>query len=93
MNQEQTSLNTERIRWACRRGMLELDLFLVPFFENCYADLTSEEKKTFQQLLTHHDPDLHQYLTTEQKPDNKNEAALVDKIRTFRTLHSQRSCF
>ncbi len=92
MNHEQIlKMSHERIRWACRRGMLELDLFLVPFFEHCYQALTPAEKATFEQLLTSTDPALYQNLMNNQPPENVEEAALVSKIRAFRHLHSQRS--
>jgi len=53
--------NAARIRWACRRGMLELDLFLMRFFENRYAHLTEIERQNFSDLLTYPDPDLFQW--------------------------------
>jgi len=31
-------LDETRLRWQCRRGMLELDLMLETFVEKCYAD-------------------------------------------------------
>ena len=27
-----------RVKWACRRGMLELDVLVMPFFEECFDD-------------------------------------------------------
>lgn len=79
----------ERTKWACRRGMLEIDLFLVPFFEHCYQDLTPEEKESFQQLLTESDPDLHAYLTTETKPKTQEVQEIVKKIRSYRRIYSK----
>ena len=33
-----------RIRWACRRGMLELDVLFMPFVEEAYDSLSAEQQ-------------------------------------------------
>ena len=83
----------ERVKWACRRGMLELDLFLVPFFEHQYANLTDTEKQTFQQLLEESDPVLLHYLMGHAQADNSPAREMVEKIRGFRITRSQHSFF
>jgi antitoxin CptB len=41
----------ERIRWRCRRGMLELDLVLNRFQEQHLASLSATEREAFKGLL------------------------------------------
>ncbi|MCF7498479.1 MULTISPECIES: succinate dehydrogenase assembly factor 2 [unclassified Pseudoalteromonas] len=48
----------ERIRWACRRGMLELDVLFMPFVEQAFDSLSTEQQAVFQRLLECDDPDL-----------------------------------
>jgi len=48
----------KRLRWACRRGMLELDVLFMPFVEEAYDDLSTEQQDQFRKLLTCDDPDL-----------------------------------
>ena len=48
----------ERIRWACRRGMLELDVLFMPFVEEAFDSLSKEQQAVFQRLLECDDPDL-----------------------------------
>ncbi|CDL25841.1 YgfY COG2938 [Escherichia coli ISC7] len=36
--------NKARIHWACRRGMRELDISIMPFFEHEYDSLSDDEK-------------------------------------------------
>lgn len=48
----------ERIRWDCRRGMLELDLVLARFLDLHLARLTEGETEAFRKLLACSDPDL-----------------------------------
>lgn len=47
-----------KLRWACRRGMLELDILLAPFVEEGYDALSLEQKQDFERLLACDDPDL-----------------------------------
>ena len=36
-----------RLKWACRRGMLELDVLLQPFVEEAFHDLSDQDQETF----------------------------------------------
>lgn len=47
-----------KLRWACRRGMLELDVLLMPFIDEAYDALCEEDKIKFIKLLDCDDPDL-----------------------------------
>jgi antitoxin CptB len=40
----------DRLRWCCRRGMLELDLLLNTFLENGLEDMDEHERSIFQRL-------------------------------------------
>ncbi|WP_114326004.1 succinate dehydrogenase assembly factor 2 [Candidatus Colwellia aromaticivorans] len=51
-------VNKARLKWACRRGMLELDVLFMPFVDEAYDDLTAEKQRIFERLLTEQDPDL-----------------------------------
>ena len=53
-----TALDKPRLRWACRRGMLELDVLFMPFVEEAWDELNFEDKVTFERLLECDDPDL-----------------------------------
>jgi len=50
--------NKPRLRWACRRGMLELDVLFLPFVNEAYDDLSAEHKAAFERLLVCQDPEL-----------------------------------
>ena len=52
------TVNKARLKWACRRGMLELDVLFIPFVDEAYDQLSEQEKFTFERLLTSDDPDL-----------------------------------
>ena len=48
----------DRVRWSCRRGLLELDLVLERFVTEHYGRLTQREKDVFSELLKLPDNDL-----------------------------------
>ncbi|MBS0286149.1 MAG: succinate dehydrogenase assembly factor 2 [Proteobacteria bacterium] len=79
----------ERLRWACRRGMLELDLFLVPFFEACYATLNLHQQQSFAHLLTATDPELLSWLMGHSFHENKEVQEIVEQIRNYRLQQRQ----
>lgn len=71
----------QRVRWACRRGMLELDQLLLPFFDNCYHLLPESIQQLFQTLLSLEDPLLYQWFIGSQVCDDKQLAALIVRIK------------
>ena len=70
-----------RLRWQCRRGMLELDLLLLPFFDKQYLGLSGADQTLFERLLEYQDPDLYQMLIKHQPVDDSNLHALIENIR------------
>ena len=44
--------NKLRIEWDCRRGMLELDKIIMPFYKAHFDQLTDDKKDIFIRLLT-----------------------------------------
>ena len=48
----------DKIRWQCRRGLLELDLILEKFNQQHLAGLDPEQLERFQELLAFPDNDL-----------------------------------
>ena len=47
-----------KLKWACRRGMLELDVLFEPFVDEAYDALDETQKYIFQRLLACEDPEL-----------------------------------
>lgn len=69
-----------RLRWQCRRGMLELDLLLLPFFDRHYLCLNEAERALFEQLLNYQDPDLYQILLRQKQVEDPSLRILVESI-------------
>jgi antitoxin CptB len=72
-----------RMRWAARRGMLELDLVLEPFVTSRYAQLGEADRSTFQRLLRCEDQDLYAWLLQRGDPEDEELAAIVSQILQF----------
>jgi antitoxin CptB len=72
-----------RMRWASRRGMLELDLVLEPFVATRYAELDERDRQRFQQLMTCEDQDLFAWFMGREKPENQELEAIVSKVLKF----------
>ncbi len=72
-----------RMRWASRRGMLELDLVLEPFVTARYAELDDLDRQRFQRLMTCEDQDLFAWFLRRQQPDDEELAAIVSKVLEF----------
>ena len=70
----------EKLRWQCRRGMLELDLILKQFLENKYNQLNYKEKELFCELLSQNDQDLQQWLMNKTSPADSRFLEIIDLI-------------
>ena len=74
--------NKARIHWACRRGMRELDISIMPFFEYEYDTLSDDDKRLFVRLLESDDPDLFNWLMNHGKPADTELQRMVQLIQT-----------
>ncbi|MBR9726642.1 succinate dehydrogenase assembly factor 2 [Shewanella intestini] len=74
-------MNIARVRWACRRGMLELDVLFQPFVEAQYQELTETDKHTFIRLLECEDPELFAWFMGHEVCPDPTLADMVIKVR------------
>lgn len=70
-----------RLRWRCRRGMLELDLVLGEFLEQRYIDLPESQQAAFEALLACSDQELWDMLYGKLSP---NDARGMDVLAMLR---------
>lgn len=70
-----------RLRWKCRRGMLELDIMLQSFLSNGYSDLSEEDTKHFEQLLSYEDNPLFELLMGHMQPANPAMNHVIKSIQ------------
>ena len=73
----------KRLCWASRRGMLELDLILVPFVENCFPGLSEQDQQRFIRLVEGEDNDMFAWFLGKQRPADPELAIIVDQIIAY----------
>ncbi len=78
---EDADIGLRRAWWRSRRGMLEIDVFLVPFVTECYQDLPEAERAVYHRLLEAEDTSLHLWLTGKDDPEDTELLAIVEQIR------------
>ena len=52
----------KRLKWLCRRGILELDILLLPFYESKFQSLSEKKKVQFFEILKFEDNILYNIL-------------------------------
>ena len=77
------TVSLNRVRWLCRRGMLELDAWLTLFLDTRHADLTPAMQASFARMLVQDDMVLFDWLTGTLEPPAEFQA-VVDAIKTTR---------
>ena len=70
-----------RLRWQCRRGVLELDLVLERFLEKYGESLEGETLDSFRTLLTYADLDLLDLIRGRGECHDARLAELVQRLR------------
>ncbi|WP_449431411.1 FAD assembly factor SdhE [Pseudomonas putida] len=75
---EQTELN--RLFWHSRRGMLELDVLLVPFSQEVYPTLSEADRELYVRLLSCEDQDMFGWFM------ERNESADPELQRMVRII-------
>lgn len=74
--------DARRLRWRCRRGMLEVDLLLERFLhEERLESLSQAERAAFERLLALPDATLLEWLLGHARPADPELAHVVDLAR------------
>ena len=77
-------MDRNRLFWASRRGMLELDLVLLPFLEKIYPTLEQEDKERYWLLLDSEDQDMFGWFLRREDPEDSDLKKIVQIIRDTR---------
>lgn len=60
-----------RLTWRCRRGIREMDILLLGYFESYYDHASTDEQNIFAELLEEADLDILSWITQRTLPDEK----------------------
>ncbi len=75
-----------RLRWRCRRGLLENDLFVERFFETCGGRITERQAEGMLALMDLPDNDLLDLLLRRKEPEA--ELAREDVLEVLHLMRS-----
>ncbi len=71
----------DRIRWRCRRGLLELDIVLGRFVDQHYLGLDEAQQAAFDVLLDMPDTVLWDMIAGRKEVAQSEQRALLEKVR------------
>ena len=74
------------LKWQCRRGMLELDVFLQKFLQYGYDQLDEQQRTDFYEILEYPDQELVELLLGQICATEKHINDIADKIRQCAAL-------
>ncbi len=77
---EEQALIHRRLWWHSRRGMLELDVLLVPYTESVYPTLGEDDQRIYRRLIDNEDQDLWNWFLEKSTPEDPEMAYMVRKI-------------
>ncbi|MDY0745846.1 succinate dehydrogenase assembly factor 2 [Paucibacter sp. R3-3] len=85
MNQSKTSdlideRSLSKLRWRCRRGLLENDLFIERFFERNESTLTQGQAEGMRVLMDLSDNDLMDLLLRRKEPEGELDRPDVKEV-------------
>ena len=72
-----------KLKWRCRRGLLENDLFIERFFAHHEATLTVSQAQGLQSLMDLADPDLLDLLLARSQPVGELDNSDVHEVLTL----------
>ena len=70
----------KQIYWRSRRGMLELELKLVPFVRDHFHELSEAEQQAYENILAEEDWQIFDWLQAREIPSDPVTRQVVDKI-------------
>ncbi|HEY9098893.1 MAG TPA: succinate dehydrogenase assembly factor 2 [Thiobacillus sp.] len=75
---------SDAVGWRCRRGLLELDLWLGGFWGACRATLQPDEIHTLERLLALSDMEIMDLLQARQPASDPDLESLVQRLQQYR---------
>ena len=81
MQTEAMRIEENRLRWHCRRGLLELDLVLTRFMDNRYASMKAVDVQLLRELLDYPDQDLWDMIIGRLQPADKRVTPVLEMLR------------
>jgi antitoxin CptB len=71
----------ERVRWRCRRGLLELDIVLGRFVVRHYPLMDNAQRVIFDELLDLPDTELWDVITGKKEPTHTHQRVVLEWLK------------
>lgn len=71
----------DRVRWRCRRGLLELDIVLGRFIEQRYAAMDDEQRLIFDELSGLPDMELWDLITGNKELTHAHQREVLEWLK------------
>ena len=84
-------MDKNRLFWGSRRGMLELDLILMPFVEDAYPKLAADDQARYEALLEEQDQDMFTWFLGRKDPKDPELLRIVKIIREHARQKAQQA--
>jgi len=78
---EQRRARLERLRWHCRRALLELDLMFQRFWGRVGDDVDVQTEAALERLLEMEDHDLWELVSGRSETDDSQLKGVIDSLR------------
>ncbi|CAA0083045.1 FAD assembly factor SdhE [BD1-7 clade bacterium] len=75
--------DNSRVYWHSRRGMLEVDLALMPYAKEVYPSMSDEDKAIYRRLLEEEDTQLFAWVLDREKPEDPELAKMMGHILEY----------
>lgn len=83
MTDAAASVELQRLRWRCRRGMRELDQLFTRYLERVWPVASADDRTTFERLLACEDDRLWRWFLGYEIAEDPELHALVERIRAL----------
>jgi len=80
---EQSRNRIQQLRWRSRRGLLELELLLLPFASDCLEMLDEDGLNDYERLLSCEDLDIYDWLQQRSVPEDDTVLSIVTAISDY----------
>ena len=81
--QDENRIFREKIKWRCRRGLLELDLTFEKFLTYHLEKLSVEDLQALSRLLALADNDIWDFITGKQQAPDRQIGKIVNLLQSI----------
>lgn len=82
-NTEKLHEEHRRLQWHSHRGMLELDVLLLPFSEKCFLDLSEDDQKLYRRMIDCEDQDLFNWFMEKSKCPDADIQRMIETVLDY----------